>query len=152
MLSNELSAFIEEGHSSHIASRNERLEPNAARVSALRVEADREHVVAYVPRVSSDAILADLRANGQVAVVLTRPPDDRGCQLKGVFTGVRDAAPEERALVNAQWERFRDSLELVGLPRAATETWIHWPCVAVRFRVNAVFDQTPGPGAGAPIT
>ena len=40
---------------------------------------------------------------------------------------------------------------MVGLPRVATDGWVMWPAVAVRFRVNALFDQTPGPGAGAPL-
>jgi hypothetical protein len=151
MLDKQLSAFIEEGHASYIASRNERLEPNAARVSALKVDEDGQHVTAFVPTVSAGPVLDDLRANGQVAVVLTRPTDDRGCQVKGVFIDARDAAPEERALVVRQWERFRDTLERVGLPRTATDAWIHWPCIAVRLRVNALFDQTPGPGAGAPL-
>lgn len=152
MLDKELASFIEEGHSTHIASRNDRLETNAARVAALRVEPDGEHVIAYVPSVSAGPVLADLSANGQVAVVLVRPTDDKGCQVKGVFTGVRDVTADERAMVSRQWERFRDTLEMVGIPRAATDAWIFWPCVAVRFRVNAVFDQTPGPGAGAPLT
>jgi hypothetical protein len=30
----------------------------------------------------------------------------------------------------------------------AYESWQVWPCVAVRVRVTALFDQTPGPGAG----
>lgn len=147
----ELSAFIEEGHSSHIATRDERLQPNAARVAAVTVEPDGEHVVAFVPSAAAGAVLGDLHQNGQVAVVLVRPTDDRGCQLKGVFTDARDATMAERPIVHRQWERFRETLEIVGIPRAATEAWIWWPCVAVRFRVNAMFDQTPGPGAGAPL-
>ncbi|MEZ5289259.1 MAG: hypothetical protein R2712_31555 [Vicinamibacterales bacterium] len=152
MVGRELAAFLIEGHSSHIASRNERLEPNAARVTALTVDDDGHHVVAYVPSVSADPVLADLRANGQAAIVVTRPTDDRGCQVKGVFVDARAAGPEDQSLVRAQWDHFLDVLEMVGLPRAATESWIVWPCIAIRIRVQALFDQTPGPGAGAPLS
>ncbi len=151
MLSKELSGFLEEGLGSHLASRNERLEPNAARVSALAVEGDGLHVVAFVPDAGAEAVLPDLRANGQVAVVCARPPDERGCQLKGTFVEARPARDDERAFVTDQWERFRDRLELIGLPRVATDGWTAWPCTAIRIRVQAVFDQTPGPGAGAPL-
>jgi len=34
----------------------------------------------------------------------------------------------------------------------ATKAWVTWPAVAIRVRANALFNQTPGPGAGAPIT
>lgn len=149
MIDRQLAAFLEEGLSTHIASRNARLEPNAARVTALVVEPDGRHVVAYVPAIGAAPILADLADNGQVALVCARPPDERGCQVKGMFIEAREAGEMERAVVSEQWERFRDKLALVGLPRVATDAWVTWPCVAIRLRVQALFDQTPGPGAGA---
>jgi len=151
MLDRQLAEFLEDGLAIYIASRNADLEPNGAHVVALRVDDDLQHVVAFVPTVSADPVLDDLRSNGQVAVVCTRPPDGKGCQGKGGVTDAGDAGPDERAWVIAQWERFRDKLEQVGLPRTPTDAWVTWPCVAIRFRVNALFDQTPGPGAGAPL-
>ena len=151
MLDKELAAFLEEGLSIYVATRNAQLEPDGARGSAVKVDEDGTHIVVFVPVVSASTVLENVRANGQVAVVLTRPPDDRGCQAKGVFVEARDAVEDEREFVVSQWERFRDRLEMVGLPRIATDGWVVWPAVAVRFRVNALFDQTPGPGAGAPI-
>jgi hypothetical protein len=41
---------------------------------------------------------------------------------------------------------------MLGLPRIATDGWVTWPCTAIRLRVQAVFDQTPGPGAGAQLS
>ena len=151
MLSRQLAEFLEEGLSTHIASRNERLEPNAARVAALRVEPDGEHLIAFVPTVGAALVLPDLRANGQVAVVSARPPDERGCQVKGTFVDAWAATEDDRAVVTSQWERFRDRLEMIGLPRIATDGWTTWPCTAIRLRVQAVFDQTPGPNAGQAI-
>ena len=152
MFNEQLAGFLQEGLSTHIASRNERLEPSAARVTALLVEPDGLHVVAFVPTVAGGPILADLRTNGQVALVCARPPDERGCQVKGVFVDARDAREDERPVVVAQWERFRDKLAMIGLPRVATDAWVTWPCTAIRLRVQALFDQTPGPGAGARLT
>jgi hypothetical protein len=152
MLDKHLSAFLEEGLSTHIGSRNSRLEPNAARVAALRVEPDGQHVTAFVPTVGAALLLPDLHANGQVTIVSARPPDERGCQVKGTFVNAWDATDADRPIVSAQWERFRDRLEMIGLPRVATDGWVTWPCTAIRLRVEAVFDQTPGPGAGARLS
>jgi hypothetical protein len=143
MMDRQLAAFLEEGLASHIASRNANLEPNAARVVALKVEEDRQHVIAYVPKVSTGAVLDDLRSNGQVALVCTRPPDDKGCQVKGVFTDVRDATPDEHAFVIGAGT-FRDTLEQVGRPRANRRVG-HWPRGDPVSR-DALFDQTQAPG------
>jgi hypothetical protein len=58
---------------------------------------------------------------------------------------------EERAAVEAQWDRWLDRLTTIGYPRPTFAHWTTWPCVAIRVRVNAIFNQTPGPGAGAPL-
>ena len=151
MLSQQLASFLEEGLAIHLATHNARLEPSAARVAALTVDPDRRHVLAFLSEGGASAVLADLEDNGQVAIVCARPPDERGCQVKGTFVEAREATSGERALVTTQWERFRDRLEMIGLPRLATDGWVIWPCTAIRFRVQAVFDQTPGPRAGTPF-
>jgi hypothetical protein len=152
MIDKQLAGFLEEGLIIHIGSRNAALEPNGARVTAVRVEPDGAHIVAYVPAAAAGRVLPNLQANGQAALVFVRPTDERGCQIKGVCTGIVDAADDERAFVIGQWERQLETLELVGLPRATSSAWTMWPCVAVRVRAAALFSQTPGPGAGAPLT
>ena len=149
MIDTELAAFLQEGIGIQLATRNAALEPNGVRVVAARVEKDGTHVVAYVPEISARHVLPDLESNGQAALVFARPPDERACQVKGMFAGARSSTDDERAVVEAQWDRWLDRLVTIGLPRAAFEHWVTWPCVAIRVRVNAIFNQTPGPGAGA---
>ena len=151
MINPALAAFLQEGVGIHIGTRNGALEPNGARAIAVQVEPDGAHLVVYVARAAASRILPDLESNGQVAVGFGRPIDDRACQVKGVFVGVREAAEEERPLVLAQWDGFLGSLEKIGIPRAATRSWVTWPAVAIRLRANALFNQTPGPDAGAPL-
>jgi hypothetical protein len=151
MIDKTLAAFLEEGIAIQLGTRNASLEPNGVRVAAVRVEDDGRHVVAYVPKVAVRHVLPDLESNGQAALVFARPSDDRACQVKGVFTGSRAATSKERGLVDAQWKGFLKYLEMIGLPGAAFESWRNWPCIAIRVRVTALFSQTPGPGAGAPL-
>ncbi len=149
MIDAELAAFLEEGVGIQLGTRNERLEPNGVRVVAVAVERDGIHVVAYVPAVSAGQVLPDLESNAQAAIVFARPPDERACQLKGTFAGARAATEEERETVLAQWDRWLDRLASVGFSRPTFVHWITWPCVAIRLQVNAIYNQTPGPGAGA---
>src|SRR5688572_6120893 len=152
MIDTELAAFLEEGVGIHIGTRNEALQPNGARAVAVRVEPGGEHLVVYVARVAAARILPDLESNGQAAVGFGRPIDDRACQVKGVVVSVRDATEAEKPAVLAQWDGFLASLEKIGVPRVATKTWVTWPAVAIRLRATALFDQTPGPQAGAPLS
>lgn len=151
MIDRALAAFLEEGIAIQIGTRNERLEPNGARVVAVAVEDDGWHLVAYVPEAAAPQVLPDLEANGEAALVFARPPDERACQVKGTFTGARAAGDGDRAAVLGQWERWLDRLASIGYPRVTSENWIVWPCVALRIRVQAIFDQTPGPNAGAEL-
>ena len=151
MIATELAEFLEGGVSIHIATRNGAREPNGARVGAVKVDADRTHVTAYLAKIVSGPILADLEANPQVALGFGRPTDDRACQIKGEFVNARAAAAAERKLIARQWEAFLASLAYIGFPAKATEGWTTWPAVAIRVRVTALFSQTPGPGAGAPM-
>jgi hypothetical protein len=151
MIDRELAAFLEEGLVIHLGTRNAHLEPSGARITAAIVEADGNHVTAFVPKVAAGRVLRDLEDNALAALVFVRPTDDRACQVKGVFVGSRAPSPRERIPVTAQWDRVRRSLERIGIPRVLTDSWIIWPSVALRVRVTALFNQTPGPGAGASL-
>ena len=151
MIDVELAAFLQEGIAIQLGTRNARCEPNGVRVVAVTVDGDGRHLVAYVPDAAAPQVLSDLESNGQAALVFARPPDERACQVKGTFTGARPASAEERAGVEAQWDRWLDRLASIGVARATLEPWITWPCTAIRLRVTAIFNQTPGPNAGSPI-
>ncbi len=151
MIDKQLAGFLEEGVAIHLGTRNARLEPNGTRVTAVSVEDGGTHIVAFVPAACAGRVLPDLESNGQAALVFGRPTDDRACQVKGVFEAARETTEVDRHVAVAQWERMLDSFEHIGIPRALSARWAMWPCVAVRLRVTALFNQTPGPGAGAPL-
>lgn len=151
MINQELAAFLQEGIAIEFGTRNARLEPSGARVVAVAVEPDGAHVVAYVPEAVAGELLPDLESNGQAAIVFARPPDERACQLKGEFAGARAATDDERGVVEGQWDRWLERLASIGYARQTFAHWTTWPCVAIRVRVNAIFNQTPGPGAGASL-
>ena len=100
-----------------------------------------------MPAAGADAVLADLDANGQAAVVFARPEDDRACQVKGTFVGARPASDdEERPMVRRQCRTAScASSRMIGIPGESSRTWVVWPAVAVRLRV----DGRLRPDAGA---
>jgi hypothetical protein len=152
MIGSELRLFLEEGLGVHVGTRNGQLEPNGARALALKVENDGAHVVVYMAKTAAARLMADLRGNGHAAVCVARPTDDRACQVKGLFVSARPARADERDHIVGQWERFLANLAAIGIPRQPAANWDTWPAVAIRLRATAVFDQTPGPSAGAPLS
>lgn len=129
------------------------MRPNGCRVTAVRVESQGRHLVAYVPKGVAPAVFDDLHGNGQAAVSFARPTDDRAVQVKGELVSLRDARDDEEAFAMGQWRGLLTELDAIGLaPLTSTSAWQMWPCVAVTIRVTAVFSQTPGPDAGAVLS
>lgn len=148
MLSEDLADFVASGVSISLATRNADLEPEGTRGWAAIVDPDRVHVTVHVHSSWAPTILRDLEDNGRIAICFSRPRDHRTCQLKGRYVDSRPSRPGERAEVERQANGFLDDLDGLGYPRRLTSGWKFWPCVALRMRVEDVFHQTPGPGAG----
>jgi hypothetical protein len=151
MIDEQLAAFLQDGVGIHIGTRNEHLEPNGARAISLKVEEAGTVVVVFLTEIAARRVLPDLKANGQAAIVVARPTDERACQVKGTFLRTRRTTSAERVDAQAQWNAFLDNLEYIGIPRVSAQTWATDPDVAIALRVTAVFEQTPGPNAGKAI-
>ena len=152
MIDPALASFLEEGLSLHIGTRDATFQPQGARVAAVKVETGGLNLVAYVPEAAFSRIRTNLETNGLAAISVGRPIDDRACQVKGSVTDIRPARDSEQELVAAQWDGFMRQLEMIGIPRAIAAGWSSWPAVAITLKVTAVFEQTPGPQAGTPIS
>jgi hypothetical protein len=151
MIDEQLAAFLHDGVGIHIGTRNEHFEPNGARAISVQVEGDRKHLLLFISGVAAARVLPDLQSNGHAAIVFARPTDERACQVKGSYVDVRPATEEERRLAQSQWDSFLVNLEYIGIPRASADTWIRTADLAIRLKVTAIFDQTPGPTAGTTI-
>ncbi|MFN8095719.1 MAG: pyridoxamine 5'-phosphate oxidase family protein [Vicinamibacteria bacterium] len=123
--------------------------PAACRGLCLVVDDDRQGFTVYVPVATGAETVANIASNGRVAVAATEPASHTSIQLKGRTRAVRVARSDEEERVRLSLDRFADSLDLVGLPRGVTRTMTCWPAFAIEVAVEAVFDQTPGPRAGA---
>ncbi|HQQ78162.1 MAG TPA: pyridoxamine 5'-phosphate oxidase family protein [Thermoanaerobaculia bacterium] len=108
-------------------------------------------VTVYVPEATGARTLADLEANGAIAVVFEEIPTHHTVQLKGRVTEIRPAGERERELVERSIGGFFAQVEAVGGPPAVVRRKRRWPCRAVTFAVADVFEQTPGPKAGTPF-
>lgn len=151
MISAELATFLQSGVSLLVGTRDADLVPESLRAVGARVEPGGAEVTVYLPVATSARALANLRDNGRLAVCFSRPLDHRSVQLKGAVVALRDGVEADRRVVERYRALLTDVLAAVGVPPRITLQITHWPVAAARFRVESVFVQTPGPGAGAPL-
>ena len=143
--------FLNSGVVLGCASRDSRLVPRSAWPVGIRVEAGGEEVTIFLPVATGEEVLANLRDNRRIAVVATAPADHRSLQLKGQVLEQRPASDDDRSQIDLYRACLARTLEPHGVPRSSVLRIGHWPAHAVRFRVEHVFVQTPGPVAGQPF-
>lgn len=135
----------------HVATRDAALVPDEVMASAVLLSADGGRLTVYLPDATSATSLANLRENGAIAVVLSEPLTHRTVQLKGRAEEIRPAREDEREAVLRHAALFDAQVETIGLPPAVVRRRAKWPCHAVTFEIAGAWEQTPGPGAGAPL-
>jgi hypothetical protein len=136
------------------ASRDDRNVPRIGRCLGCRVSADREQVTVLIASQQYQAFFDALAASRAIAVVFSYPSTHQTLQLKGTDAAVGPLAPGDAEIVERHVEDFVNELGALGYNRDMVRT-AHWCDVgelrAVTFTPSAAFEQTPGPGAGAPL-
>jgi len=146
-----LPAFLARGPSIIVGTRSADLVPNATQAVGLTVAPDLARVTLYLADQPAARALADLAVAPVVAITVSEPATLRTLQLKGDVRAIRAARARERSTLDAYRERLADQLSFVGVPRRFIRRLANWPAHAVEVEVTALFEQTPGPGAGAPL-
>lgn len=143
------------GASVAIAStRNENLVPHVHWLSGWQVEDDHHTVFCLVASGFNDSLLDSLRAHGHFAMVAERIGPHECYQFKGSYVDSRPATVDDQALVEACRARFAAGVRGLHGDRYSDRLLrdsIPEPLIAIRFRVNEIYLQTPGPGAGLRI-
>lgn len=119
----------------------------------IAVDTDRSLAKAtvYVPVATSRDVVANAATTKKLAVMITRVVEHVGVQLKGTVQTIRLAADDEAPFVRRRLNEFADVLDELGLPRRIFRSVAHWPAFAIEVTVEEIYDQTPGPRAGASV-
>jgi hypothetical protein len=143
--------FLSSGVVLGCASRDARLVPRSVWPVGIRIEDGGEEVTVFLPVATAGEVIANLQDSRRIALVATAPVDHRSMQLKGKVVEIRPATDEERSVTERYRACLGRTLEPLGVPKFFVLRMQHWPAHAVRFRVEQLFVQTPGPAAGQPF-
>ena len=125
--------------------------PACCRGIAVSTDGALTRATIYVPVATSRDVVANAATTKRLAVMITRVVEHVGVQLKGSVETIRLAADDEAPFVRRRLAEFADVLDEIGLPRRIFRSVAHWPAFAIEVSVEEIYDQTPGPRAGASI-
>lgn len=156
VIDDALKGLIESGVSVVVGTHDEGLVPEIVRAWGPQVNRDRRSVRLCVPEATSVRTRTNLVGNGRIAVAFSLPSNYETVQLKGVHLRTTKPSGEDLLRVDHHREAFASVNESIGVPRARVESFWRRELVGsslfvtIHFVVDAIFNQTPGPGAGAP--
>jgi hypothetical protein len=135
-----------------VATRDARMRPAFTRVLGIVAGADGV-ITLFAPVVTSDVMLANLRANGAIAVQIASWANFHSYQIKGTFLDAAPAGPEADAVMDATRRKAVEvTSKILGEKfGAGWGRFVARPTLRIDFRAEEVFLQTPGPNAGARI-
>lgn len=153
-LSEAILRFLERGVSLVVASSDGANRPLVGRALAVRAPDGGARIGVCLDRTANAVLLAAVAETGRFALTATEPSTHLSIQLIGEDATVTAADAEEEALAARHVDAFAAELALVGYGDAFTRALMaHDPAAlaVVRFRPLRLYDQTPGPKAGAAV-
>jgi len=144
-------AFVESGVSISASSRDRDHYSSLARGLGCRVAEDRQQLRLLLSATRSTELLSDVRTQRVLATVYSLPSTHETLQIKSSAAWVEAAQPGDAAYVARHVEAFAAQIMPLGFSRAFVSALLDYEpgdLIAVRFSVEAVYTQTPGPRAG----
>jgi hypothetical protein len=150
-IDDSLKEFVESPVAVIVGTGDDRGRPHVGGGWAPRVLDDRSTIELFLDTERAHFTLADLQANGRMAMTLADPVSYRSVQFKGTFTHSRPLTDADAEWVRSHREAFAAAIAIIGDPSAVIEGLWMDDITHVAFKVEAAFDQTPGPEAGRPL-
>lgn len=147
-----MARFLESPVAIQLCTATAELRPSSTRGFGCRVEADARTLRLSVLDAQSKRFLEVLEPGNRIAVNFGHVVDFRSVQAKGALLDVRPADETERQAAGTYVRELRRMMARVGVPEEACQGLFHsGPVTVVRVRADKIFEQTPGPGAGAAL-
>lgn len=147
-LTADISSFLAEPVTIILGTRGEGFTPDISRGMGLSVLPDSESIDIMVSRWQWPMAVANLQANGALAMTVSAPQTYQTYQFKGQAT-VHTASEADIALAARYARRMLDVFAEFNMTAAYSGNWMSLRDLMVaRLTVAEIFIQTPGPQAG----
>lgn len=153
LLPAHLVAFLQGGVTATLGARSATGRPIIGVGTACRVR-EMAEVRVLLSRSANLPLIEAVTRGSAIAATFSRARDHRSIQLKSSQAHIGEAAPDDHCEAARQSAILADDLIELGYSRAQAEVYAFCKAVdlvALVFRPERVFTQTPGPGAGAEL-
>lgn len=153
LLPAHLVAFLQSGVTATLGARGMSGRPVIGVGLACRVH-DMADVRVLLSRAANLPLIEAVTQGSGLAATFSRARDHRSIQLKSSRASIGEVAPGDHSEAARQSAILADDLVELGFSRAQAEVYAFChvtDLVALTFRPERVFTQTPGPGAGAEL-
>jgi hypothetical protein len=150
-LDEALTDFIQHHVLINMATRDAGNLPTVTRGLGCRVSPDRRRITVFISVPRSEDVLRNLRDNGAIAVVFSRPATHQAFQVKAGDATVVALEDGDRAIISAYGVSLVENIRQLGYQdpfASAMAAAVNDEAVGVTFTPTAAFVQTPGPAAG----
>ncbi len=151
MISQALVDFLHGPVVAAIGTRGDGLMPAVCFARGIVVDAENDTVTVIIPDVESETTLENLARNGVIAFTAGDGISHETYQFKGTCLDVAPSDAHQQVVGDVYTKKMVAHYRKKGVPDEYFGGYILTPSTAIRFRVEAVFVQTPGPGAGREI-
>jgi hypothetical protein len=124
--------------------------PDCARCFGATVHDDRKTVRVLLPVPWATTPMANLRDGRWLALSFTEPMTYHSFQAKGRVLSIEAPTHEDVEIARRHQRLFAKNAISVGV-HESTRLYVYTPHAAVTFRIEHLYCQTPGPGAGDPV-
>lgn len=151
-LSADINSFLADPVTIILGTRGDGFTPDISRGVGLSTAPGGETVDIMISRWQWPKAIANLQANGVLAMTVSAPHTYRTYQLKGQAL-VHPATGADLATAASYVRRMIDLFATLAMTEAFASNWMSLrDVVVVRLTVAEVFIQTPGPQAGQPAS
>ncbi len=141
------------GYAIMLGTRNNELQPIAERAFGFKVSEDGTLVSAFIPTANSEKTIENLNANGRAALIVSNPFNLNTWQFKGAYHSYSDCIESDMQILQENMMEFGKFITMHFGEKQLEILQGHniFPLTSVTFKIEDIFNQTPGPNAGQKI-
>jgi len=144
--------FLKQPLSFWLATTNLANVPEPVKCTGIKFDPSTDTFTCFVPVKFTKKAFGDLKENPLLALIGVELHTYEGYQYKGPYISQRDCTAEEVDLQSKYMKDFTDILDSFGYSGSGFfNAYFHAPFVAISFRAEQVFDQSPKNGTGGEI-
>ena len=154
MILQELKNFIDHrGLSVAFGTRDKDLQPSFIRGFGISYNESENSMSVFVPKAFSGKHLENLQNNGRGALTLINTDNHVAYQFKGQYISTHDCNENELKIFQENITAFGQFIAKYFGENMLTvlQGFNIFPLITITFKVEEIFNQTPGPGAGKKI-